>query len=81
MSIQKKQAHYQKIIASHELQTEHIKINSQQEELIFKFLTLKKEVDTETVKNELTDVFDLARNLKIEISHKTYHSAQELFHD
>lgn len=49
--------------------------------MIFKFLTLKKEVDTETVKNELTDVFDFARNLKIEISHKTYHSAQELFHD
>ncbi|WKY43588.1 PolC-type DNA polymerase III [Eubacteriaceae bacterium ES2] len=81
MSIQKKQAHYQKIITSHELQTELIKINSQQEELIFKFQTLKKEVDMEAVKNQLTDVFDFARSLKIEISHKSYQSAQELFNN
>ncbi|MBC3887311.1 PolC-type DNA polymerase III [Acetobacterium paludosum] len=73
-----RQERYQKIIADYHLVTDSIKINSSQGELIFKFISSKKETDTENIQTAFEEIFDYAKALKIEVSPRQYQDGEQL---
>lgn len=79
MNIHGKQKRYQELIQKYQLETEDIKVNSQQKELAFQFKTFKKELDGEKIKKELMMIFDYANQVDIAITEKVYQDAEELW--
>jgi DNA polymerase-3 subunit alpha (Gram-positive type) len=73
-----RQERYQKIINDYQLETDSIKINSSQGELIFKFISPKKETETEIIRHELGEVFDYACSLNVEVAPRSYRDGEHL---
>ncbi len=76
--LSRRRERFQTVISNYSLDIESITINSQKEELIFKFISPKKEKNSEIIESEMAQIFDYAKSLKIEVLPRTYENGEAL---